>query len=238
MLFIAIVGICLGIFFIFSQNFNKPITREEAVSYSGEFKKYETSRNYCEIYFNNGSCYEVYPHTESREFRNMMSSLKTGTKLYILINPNNGYVVEVKTETEEILNFELSQQKIDSYDNGYIALGIFVCVGCFFLIIYIICEANYKRKENKRYAARKTEFYNAETTSAVIRYADTTVKSRILLQANIQEYKICYRRVKSVNELVINGRVYDEKKVSLSLHTSFALLSMDTSLKQGMMIKT
>jgi len=38
------------------------------------------------------------------------------------------------------------------------------------------------------------------------------VKSRILLEARVQGYQICYRRVKSTNELVINGRVYDEKK--------------------------
>ena len=28
----------------------------------------------------------------------------------------------------------------------------------------------------------------------------------------MNEYQICYRRVKSTNELVINGQVYDEKK--------------------------
>ena len=28
----------------------------------------------------------------------------------------------------------------------------------------------------------------------------------------MKEYKICYRRIKSTNELVINGYVYDEKK--------------------------
>ena len=32
------------------------------------------------------------------------------------------------------------------------------------------------------------------------------------MEANVNGYQICYRRVKSVNELVINGRVYDEKR--------------------------
>ena len=43
-------------------------------------------------------------------------------------------------------------------------------------------------------------------------HANCSVKVRILLEARVEEYEICYRRVKSVNELVVNGVVYDEKK--------------------------
>ena len=46
--------------------------------------------------------------------------------------------------------------------------------------------------------------------SAVIRIADTTVKARILLEADVNGRNVCYRRVKRVNELVIDGNVYDE----------------------------
>ncbi len=195
----AIVAIALGLFFIFSQGANKPIQREEAVSYSGEFMKYDSSKNYCGIHFKDGSYYNVYAHTETSDFRDTMKALDEGTKLDILVNPNNNYVVEIKTENEELLNFELSQQEIDAYDNGYVVLGIFICIMGVALILYVIGSRNYKRKEDARHAARKAK-------------ADMAVKSRILLDANVEGYEICYRRVKSVNELVINGRVYDEKK--------------------------
>ena len=142
----AIAVICLGIFFIASQSVNKPIRREEAVSYSGAFLKYESSGRYCEIYFKDGSCYEVYPHTESRAFRDTMKSLEEGTILSVLQNPNNHYVVEVRTDTEEILNFEQSQKDIDRYGNGYIFLGIFACVSGTILLIFVILETIYKRK--------------------------------------------------------------------------------------------
>lgn len=46
--------------------------------------------------------------------------------------------------------------------------------------------------------------------SPVLRYADETVKHRVLLEAEVDGLKIVYRRVKKVNELVVNGRVYDE----------------------------
>lgn len=46
--------------------------------------------------------------------------------------------------------------------------------------------------------------------SEIIRKADTEVKNRILLEARMLKYDICYRRVKHTNELVINGDVYAE----------------------------
>ncbi len=44
----------------------------------------------------------------------------------------------------------------------------------------------------------------------ILRMADTAVKSRVLLQNNVQGYDIIYRRVKRTNELVVNGKVYGE----------------------------
>ena len=46
--------------------------------------------------------------------------------------------------------------------------------------------------------------------SPVLRMADMEEKSRILLEAESGGYHIVYRRVKKTNELVVNGRVYDE----------------------------
>ncbi len=46
--------------------------------------------------------------------------------------------------------------------------------------------------------------------SPVLRTSDKDVKHKILLQKRMFNMDICYRRVKRVNELVINGNVYDE----------------------------
>jgi hypothetical protein len=46
--------------------------------------------------------------------------------------------------------------------------------------------------------------------SEIIRKADTEAKNRILLEARMLKYDICYRRVNHTNELVINGDVYAE----------------------------
>ena len=231
-LFIAIAGILLGIFFIVSQGANKPIPRSEAISYSGEFEEYEVWRNYRTIHFKDGSTYEVYAHTETQEFQDMMKSLEKGTRLYILVNPNNDCVVEVKTKTQELLNFETSQAEIDSYDNGYIAIGIFACLGGVFLIAYVIGSSNYKRKEDARHLKKAQKRVKGRDDLAIIR-ADRSVKSKILLEATVKKYNICYRRVKSVNELVINGIVYDEKKGIIEFQHNLSAVIDEHTIEAG-----
>lgn len=46
--------------------------------------------------------------------------------------------------------------------------------------------------------------------STVLRMADTEEKARTLLEAEENGYHVVYRRIKRINELIVNGRVYDE----------------------------
>ncbi len=206
-LIMALLAIPLGIWFIAEQTTNTPIPRAEAVAHIGCFESYETGKNYCGINFLDGSYYNVYPHTESAAFRKTMETLPRGTKLYLLVNPNNDYVAEIKTETEELMNFELSQQAIASYDDGYVGIGIILLVAGLLLIVYAVFFIRFRKKEATRRAIKQ-----AEEATKHLRYADETVKSRTLLTASVAGYRITYRRVKNVNELVVNGRVYDEMK--------------------------
>ncbi len=206
---LSVLAICAGLFFaLYLPNSNKPVTREEAAAYSGHFERYESGKNYCTIYFEDGECYDVYPHTESREFRDTMESLSKGTKLHLLINPNNGYVAEIKTDTRELLDFETSQTDVDAYDDGYMVIGIIACFCGVFLIFYTIGSTQYKKKEDARHKEKRA---NAGS-STILRNSDPDIKCRVLLETQVQGYKIVYRRVRSVNELVVNGLVYDEKK--------------------------
>lgn len=212
LLSVAVILLCsvLAYAFIFSDY--EPIDRDEAVSYSGAFEEYETAKNYCGIHFADGSVYEVYPHTETGEFRERMESLPKGTVLHLLINPHEEYAVEIRTDSEEILNFEASQEAIDSYDNGYVIIGIVVCSGMLLLIPIFIGYSKNHQAELERIIERAHQTVGGTVDSKILRRADMTVKCRILLEKRVEGYHICYRRVKSVNELVINGMVYDEKK--------------------------
>lgn len=207
---IGVLAILFGIFFMVSQTGNKPVERAEALSYSGEFEEYEAHKNYRGIHFKDGTTCYVYPHTESQDFYDTMKELEKGTVLHILINPNNEYVAEIRTDTKELLNFEDSQREIDSYDNGYIGIGAFACAAGVFLILYAIGFSVYKKKEGKRHQQKAKKRIKGQSDPA-IRLASSN-KHRVLLEATVGKYKICYRRVKHTNELVINGIVYDEIK--------------------------
>jgi len=61
------------------------------------------------------------------------------------------------------------------------------------------------------YGAVEQDSENTDTPdSRVIRIADSEVKHRVLAEAQVSYYKISYRRVKHTNELIVNGKVYDE----------------------------
>ncbi|MBE6584969.1 MAG: hypothetical protein E7645_00410 [Ruminococcaceae bacterium] len=210
-LIVALLCFLMGVFFIIPQQDNKPIPREEAVAYEGKFEKYTTARNDCTIHFTDGSTYEIYPHTESSDLRKAMNSLEKGTRLYLMVNPNNGYVVEIKTDTQELMNFETSQEELDAFDNGYIFIGVFVIFCGVFFIVYAVIQSTHKRKEADRLKKRdKRRTHGVDDTG--LRRANMGIKCKILLEKTVGYYRICYRRVGSTNELIVNGVVYDEMK--------------------------
>lgn len=205
----GVLAIVFGLFFCAVNGNTAPVSRSEAIYYEGEFDWYEDSyAKFREIRFGDGSVFSVFPYTESAEFNYNMNALPRGTKLYLLINPNTDYVAEVRTETEELLNFDVSQKEIREYHYGYIGIGVFVCAAGVFLIVYGLCLKKTRRKEQSRKEKIKQSGGNTKPEYRV----DPTVKARILLETKVDGLHICYRRHRSVNELVINGQVYDTRK--------------------------
>ena len=78
---------------------------------------------------------------------------------------------------------------------------------CSIIEFLVACRVQVKREADEATA-------NAEdlSDSIPLRSADSDVRHRVLLEARVAGYKICYRRVGSVNELVVNGFVYAERK--------------------------
>ena len=212
---VGVLAIVFGLFFCAVNGNTAPVSRSEAIYYEGEFDWYDDSHeDYRAIQFSDGSAFEVFAHTESEEFNYNINALPRGTKLYLLINPNSDYVAEVRTEDEELLNFDLSQKEIHKYHYGYIGIGIFVVAVGVFLIIYGICLKKSRRNEQ---SLKKKAKQNGGNSKPMYRI-DPAVKARVLLETKIlletapDGLYICYRRCRSVNELVINGQVYDTRK--------------------------
>ena len=95
------------------------------------------------------------------------------------------------------------------------------------VIVSLIMGINaYKKMKNLPEEAQEQEpgveeiEEQADTNSSVLRMADTEVKSRTLIEGEYEGYHIEVRRVKRTNELVIDGRVYDEYEAFAELaHT-------------------
>ena len=213
LIILPVFGLIFGFFaFIFPQFNNVPITRDKAEIYSGYFERYEISKNYCEIIFSDGSEFDIYPHTEREEFGSKMALLAKGTPLILSVNPNNGYVIEVKTENETLMDFEKSQQKIYGYGKGYIGIGIFVFACSVFVSVIGFARKKSLKKEAARQKKQDKKVTVCGTDTPVLRNAEYGQKAKIFLKETVENYEIVYRRIKTVNELVINGWVYDEKK--------------------------
>ena len=84
-------------------------------------------------------------------------------------------------------------------------------------------EQAYNTGEFEDFSAQTTTPFTDNTVndSPILRSADMNVKSRIFIETEYNGHHICYRRVKRINELVIDGYVYDD--VEMLIETSYAL---------------
>lgn len=93
----------------------------------------------------------------------------------------------------------------------------------FYLFQGIISASKLKKMPTDSLAEMDAEPVEVETASVELvnsvpkRRADEDVKHRVLLECEHGTYRICYRRVKRINELVINGYVYDEYEALMEL---------------------
>lgn len=147
---IAILGALASIIFIKMPNDYKPIERENAVVYEGIYESYYTdSKDYIEITFKDEKEYTIHECLRSREVYDKLDTLSEGEKLYVLENPEIGYIIELRTDKEEIINFDTSQAKMLKNAKFFMWMGICVDIAGVFLLAYGIYQLIAERKEDK-----------------------------------------------------------------------------------------
>ena len=228
--------------FIHPTRYFVPITREEAETYSGEFEAYDSKRK-C-VRLNDGSSYSFYEinssffvagvisgvNTLPDELTEALENMEQGTKLILTVNPKAGIVIEARTETEELLNFDSSQARIYKYCKGYIWIGVLLIVLPSLALILMQIEKRSLKKEAERQEKRKEK----DAAATPPRDADLSKKGRILLRATAENYTIVYRRFKCVNELIVNGKVYDEKKAVIEVAHNLCAVVDDHTIEAGL----
>ena len=163
-----------------------------------------------------------------------MDSLEKGTRLELLINPNNDTILEIKTDTEELLTYD---EYIDTMESESIRLLIVNIIHIlvliqfgYWLITTIIALYKYLWKPDSIIKEIERTIDPSELVETkALRHADNNdnIKIKVRLEAtdDTYRYKIQYRRRKTTNELVVNDWVYDDKKCLLEQeHTLSAVV--------------
>ena len=92
----VVVGAAVGLFaFILPIRNDVPIARDEAEGYVGYFEKLESQKKYKSVCFRDGAKYELHPYTVPEELLKSFETMEKGTKLFLLVNPNNHYIAEI-----------------------------------------------------------------------------------------------------------------------------------------------
>lgn len=220
-LFSAVVGILFGIFFLFFQNTYSPILREQAESVSGEFEKYEEADGYCGITLQDGTYCLISADTVSSDLESALTALEKGAMLHILINPRSHFVIEIRTDTAELLNLDAAQRAIRSKNSGSTILGVVLLAAGLLLVPYAVVSIRSQKRED----ARRLAETQADGDSTALYPLDPADNGKTLLEAEAFHHHICYRKAKHGYMLVIDGAIYDELKTVLSSeHRLFARL--------------
>ena len=96
---------------------------------------------------------------------------------------------------------------------------------CSAFLLWFALKRSSALKKEQAIRQRKSAKREDSFEDTALRRADFSQKHRVLLEKSYRGYKICYRRIKSTNELVVNGLVYDEKKAVIEFeHTLSATL--------------
>ena len=94
-----------------------------------------------------------------------------------------------------------SDMILDLVFHGWVIVSLIMSISAYFKM---------KKLSDEVVNVAAQEVEESLSDSAVLRMADMEMKARVLLEAEVPGYRIVYRRVKKTNELVVNGRVYDE----------------------------
>ena len=98
------------------------------------------------------------------------------------------------------------------------AAGIIDLITHIWVFYYLFIGVRYGYKLKKISSEGKTKEQEIDSFDEIVDtdtlyIADMNTKYRVLAEANVPGYEICYRRVKKTNELVINNYVYDTKEM-------------------------
>ncbi len=149
-IFLLIAGTYFGTLFTFVTWYDHgSVTKDQAVPmdavYSyykayarNAYRSFRTDRYDIEVYFSDGT----YKTTDSTSIGDpefsKLKNLKKGTVLHLLVHPRGNEILECKTDTETIVDFEYRKSIADRFLIISYLLGVFFYLCAFFALVKII----------------------------------------------------------------------------------------------------
>lgn len=139
-IFIAVLSLLMTIMFANVFFTNSPIDKSEATEKTAVFDYYEIqyrrrrSLNYLTLFFKDEERQDIRGCCVRRALIEEVEKLKKGTVLHMLINPDNNYIVELKANEKEMLNFDYAQKMLRQEGVGFLYLGIFMLIVCCYFV--------------------------------------------------------------------------------------------------------
>ena len=222
-----LLGTVILVFFLLTA-VSARVNEQDAAGVTGQMRSYTVNDG---IRLDDGTVYLVYRQNQTVEFEDDMSRLPPDTTVSLLVVPDpfnaafhetTMYAVSVETENGVLLDLDAGLKAA----NASVLKMIVLCAAVLTLnMIALFCFACKMRAEAARQAASAAFYEGYVPTAGAHRTAETGMRYRVLASASNEAYQIVYRRVGTVNELVINGRVYDEKKTLFGWpHVLFAVV--------------
>lgn len=127
---LLIAGLLMGTVFTFGvQHWNRPVTREEAVSVTAVYASFGEQKNrghvteiilrfddHDQLYID-GSCI-------NEDLRNRIHALTPGTELSLLVHPNSSTILELKAGNAVLLDFTRASERLAGEAKSFLWMGL------------------------------------------------------------------------------------------------------------------
>ena len=147
-----VIGLFLGYVFLQMPGNNAPVTRSEATYIVGSLED-------CDVNYRKGHIHSialtlsdmdklfVHQICASQTLADTLTSLPQDTEITLLVHPKSHNILEIQVHGELLLEFDRSQELLESNANGFGIMGIgMIALGIFCAVNLVILEIKLYRK--------------------------------------------------------------------------------------------
>lgn len=133
----AVILASLAIFTCFVVRIYEPIDKEAAVIRTVEFDHYSSysSRGRIQRYIELTNEERIWIYVGGENLANSLRALSPGTILTLRLHPD-GTILEISTESKELLNFDSTQNKLRTESIFWVVVGIIMFLGMIPCVVY------------------------------------------------------------------------------------------------------